>query len=284
MENKLQLNDGTPMPILGQGAWYMGENPTQRSDEIQALRQGVSLGMTLIDTAEMYGEGLSEILVGEAIKEFKREDLFLVSKVYPHNAGRKNIFDSCRKSLKRLDTPYLDLYLLHWRGSVPLSETITCMEELKEEGLIKNWGVSNFDTDDMKELLSLPHGDQCRVNQVLYNLGSRGIEYDLLPLLKSHGIALMAYCPLAHDARTRKRITTDPVVKSISERLEITPEQLMLAFLLAQENVCAIPKASSPEHIRMNADSILIELCEDDLLLLDSHFPAPTRKVSLDML
>lgn len=284
MDTKLQLNDGTHMPVLGQGVWYMGENPTQRSDEIQALRQGVSLGMTLIDTAEMYGEGLSEILVGEAIKEFRREDLFLVSKVYPHNAGRKNIFDSCRKSLKRLDTPYLDLYLLHWRGSVPLSETVACMEELKEEGLIKNWGVSNFDTDDMKELLSLPHGDQCRVNQVLYNLGSRGIEYDLLPLLKSHGIALMAYCPLAHDTRTRKRIATDPVVKNISERLEITPEQLMLAFLLAQENVCTIPKASSLEHIRENADTIHIELGEDDLMLLDSSFPAPTRKVFLDML
>jgi len=284
MEKKLQLNDGTLMPILGQGAWYMGENPSHRLEEIEALRQGVRSGMTLIDTAEMYGEGLSETLVGEATNEFKREDLFLVSKVYPHNAGRKNIFDSLRESLERLDTPYLDLYLLHWRGRVPLSETIACMEELKEEGLIKNWGVSNFDTDDMKELLSLPHGDQCRVNQVLYNLGSRGIEFDLLPLLKSHKIALMAYCPLAHDARTRKRIATDPVVKSISERLEITPEQLMLAFLMAQENVCAIPKASSLEHIRQNAETIHIELGEDDLLLLDSHFPAPTRKVSLDML
>jgi len=284
MEKKLQLNDGTLMPILGQGAWYMGENSSRRLEEIEALRQGVRSGMTLIDTAEMYGEGLSEALVGEAIKEFNREDLFLVSKVYPHNAGRKNIFDSCRKSLERLDTPYLDLYLLHWRGSVPLSETITCMEELKEEGLIRNWGVSNFDTDDMKELLSLPHGDQCRVNQVLYNLGSRGIEYDLLPLLKSHGIALMAYCPLAHDARTRKRITSVPAVRSISERLEITPEQLMLAFLLAQENVCAIPKASSPEHIRKNADTIHIELSDKDLQLLESHFPAPTRKVFLDML
>ena len=284
MENKLQLNDGTLMPILGQGAWYMGENSSRRSEEIEALRQGVRSGMTLIDTAEMYGEGLSETLVGEAIKEFKREDLFLVSKVYPHNAGRKNIFDSCRKSLKRLDTPYLDLYLLHWRGRIPLSETIACMEELKKEGLIKNWGVSNFDTDDMKELLSLPHGDQCRVNQVLYNLGSRGIEYDLLPYLKSNGIALMAYSPLAHDARTRTKLTTDSVVRSISDRLEITPEQLMLSYLLAQKNVCAIPKASSLQHIRENAETLHIELSDDDLMLLDSHFPTPTRKVSLDML
>ena len=284
MEKKLKLNDGTVMPILGQGAWYMGENPSRRQEEIDALRLGVQNGMTLIDTAEMYGEGLSEILVGEAIKEFRREDLFLVSKVYPHNAGRKNIFHSLKKSLERLDTPYLDLYLLHWRGSVPLSETVDCMEELKAEGLIKNWGVSNFDTADMKELLSLPHGDQCRVNQVLYNLGSRGVEYDLLPYMKSKGIALMAYCPLAHDDRTRRTITNEPEIRSLSERLDITPEQLMLSFLLAQEHVCAIPKASSLQHVRENADTLKIELSESDLRLLDSSFPAPTRKVFLDML
>ncbi|HSL87247.1 MAG TPA: aldo/keto reductase [Bacteroidales bacterium] len=284
MEIKLKLNDGTLMPRLGQGAWYMGENPSQKSEEIEALRQGVSLGMTLIDTAEMYGEGLSETLVGEAIKAFNREDLFLVSKVYPHNAGRKNIFDSCRKSLERLDTPYLDLYLLHWRGSVPLSETVSCMEELKKEGLIKNWGVSNFDTDDMEELLSIPDGDQCRVNQVLYNLGSRGIEYDLLPFMKSHGIALMAYSPLAHDERSRNKIARSSAVKSICTRLDITSEQLMLSFLLAQENVCAIPKASTSEHVRENAESLNISLSEEDLQLLETDFPAPTRKMPLDML
>ncbi|MBO1266175.1 aldo/keto reductase [Proteiniclasticum sp. SCR006] len=284
MEKKLKLNDGTDMPKLGQGAWYMGENTSRHQEEIDALRLGVQSGMTLIDTAEMYGDGLSEVLVGEAIKEFRREDLFLVSKVYPHNAGRKNIFHSLKKSLERLDTPYLDLYLLHWRGGVPLSETVDCMEELKACGLIKNWGVSNFDTADMKELLSLPHGDQCRVNQVLYNLGSRGVEYDLLPYMRSKGIALMAYCPLAHDDRTRRTITNEPEIRSLSERLDITPEQLMLSFLLAQENVCAIPKASSPQHVRENADTLQIELGEEEMRILDSSFPAPTRKVFLDML
>jgi len=158
------------------------------------------------------------------------------------------------------------------------------MEELKAKGLIKNWGVSNFDTEDVKELLSLPHGDQCRVNQVLYNLSSRGVEYDLLPYLKSKGIALMAYSPLAHDERTRRKITTDPKAKRITERLDITPEQLMLSFLLTKENVCAIPKASSPLHVKENADTLHIKLTEEDLMLLDSSFPAPTRKVFLDML
>ena len=280
----LKLNDGTEMPVLGQGVWNMGENPAKKNEEIEALRLGIEMGMTLIDTAEMYGEGLSEILVGEAIKAFKREDLFLVSKVYPHNAGRKNIFDSCRKSLERLDTEYLDLYLLHWRGSVPLSETVACMEELKEKGLIRNWGVSNFDTDDMKELLSIPKGDQCRVNQVLYNLGSRGVEYDLLPFLKEKSIPLMAYSPLAHDEKSRKKLTGSSVVSEISDRMEVSPEQLMLGFLLSKENVCAIPKASSKEHVKENADAQKLQIDEEDLASLDAHFPAPARKTSLDML
>lgn len=272
------------MPALGQGVWYMGENPEKRTEEINALRLGIEMGMTLIDTAEMYGEGLSETLVGEAIKPFNREELFLVSKVYPHHAGRKNIFESLRKSLERLNTDYLDLYLLHWRGSIPLSETVACMEEMKDKGLIKNWGVSNFDTDDMEELLSVPHGDQCRVNQVLYNLGSRGVEYDLLPYLKEKGIPLMAYSPLAHDNRSRKKLTGSSVIREISSRMAVSPEQLMLAFLLSQENVCAIPKASTIGHVKENADAQMLKLDEKDLSSLDAHFPAPTRKTPLDML
>ncbi len=284
MDKNIELKDGTLMPLMGQGTWNMGENPLQRFEEIRALRRGINLGITLIDTAEMYGDGLSESLVGEAIKTFKREDLFLVSKVYPHNAGRENIFDSCRKTLERLDTPYLDLYLLHWRGSVPLEETVACMEELKEEGLIKNWGVSNFDMDDMKELLSLPHGGHCRVNQVLYHLGSRGIEYNLLPYLKSQGIALMAYCPMAHDHKTRKQITSSTVVKTMAKQYDITPEQIMLAFLLAQDNVCPIPKASTLDHVNQNAEALKVFLSPEDLALLDAAFPAPTSNTSLDML
>lgn len=284
MDNHLILKDGTSMPKLGQGTWNMGEDPKVHQQEIRAIQEGVRLGMTLIDTAEMYGEGLSEELVGEAIKVFPREKLFLVSKVYPHNAGRKQIFQSLKKSLERLDTPYLDLYLLHWRGSVPLSETVICMEEMKKEGLIKNWGVSNFDTVDMKELLALPQGNQCSVNQVLYHLGSRGIEYDLLPFQKAHHIPLMAYCPLAHDKRTRKQITEHPVVVQLSEKYGITPLQLMLSFVLSKDGVSAIPKASTPAHIVENAKMLHEKFTEEDLQILDREFPAPRTKVPLDML
>jgi diketogulonate reductase-like aldo/keto reductase len=284
MEDFIRLADGNILPRLGQGTWYIGEDPKKREDEISSLRLGIELGMTLIDTAEMYGEGLSEELIGEAIKDTAREGLFLVSKVYPHNAGRMNIFNSCRKSLERLGTDYLDMYLLHWRGRVPLSETVACMEELKKEGLIRNWGVSNFDTDDMEELLAVTYGENCRVNQVLYNLGSRGIEYDLLPFMKSNGMATMAYCPMAHDRHTRKKIADNAEVKEISSSLGITPEQLMLSFVLSNEGVCAIPKASRPEHVRQNAAAIGISLTPEDLAKLSVHFPSPKRKMTLDML
>ena len=284
MKKNIKLKDGTYMPKLGQGTWYMGEDPKLREKEIEALQEGIRLGMTLLDTAEMYGEGRSEKLVGEAIKIFPREDLFLVSKVYPHNAGRKNIFTSLKRSLERLGTPYLDLYLLHWRGSVPLSETIACMEEMKKEGLIKNWGVSNFDTDDMKELLSCPSGDKCSVNQVLYHLGSRGIEYDLLPYLKKENIALMAYCPLGHDKTKRRRITEHPVVREVAEKHGITPLQLMFSFTLVEDSICSIPKASSLLHVKENAETLHLTLTEEDLLRLNESFPAPRKSVPLDML
>lgn len=284
MEDFIKLNDGSMMPKLGQGTWYMGENPRKRADEIESLRLGIELGMTLIDTAEMYGEGLSEELIGEAIKDTKRENLYIVSKVYPYNAGRKNIFNSCRKSMERLGTDYLDMYLLHWRGRVPLSETVACMEELKKEGLIRNWGVSNFDTDDMEELLSVPFGANCRVNQVLYNLGSRGIEYDLLPFMKSNGMATMAYCPMAHDRHTRNSIAEETSVTQISSKYGISPEQLMLAFVLSNERVCAIPKSSNPQHVLQNAAAMDIVLSPEDLDMLAVQFPSPKRKMSLDML
>lgn len=284
MEDFIRLNDGSMMPRLGQGTWYMGEDRKKRADEIKSLRLGIELGMRLIDTAEMYGEGLSEELIGEAIKDTTRENLFIVSKVYPHNAGRSNIFNSLKKSLERLGTDYLDMYLLHWRGRVPLSETVACMEELKKEGLIRNWGVSNFDTDDMEELLSVPLGENCRVNQVLYNLSSRGIEYDLLPFMRSNGMATMAYCPMAHDRHSRKNVAENAVVKEISSKYGITPEQLMLAFVLSNEGVCALPKASSPEHVRQNAAAIDIRFTPEDLDMLAVHFPSPKRKMTLDML
>ncbi len=188
------LKDGTPVPAVGQGTWFMGEKPSRRKDEIAALRWGIENGMNLIDTAEMYGDGASEELVGEAIAPYEREKLFLVSKVYPWNAGRAHIFRSCEDSLKRLGTSYLDMYLLHWRGSVPLHETVECMEELVSNGLIRRWGVSNLDYDDMEELYDIHNGDHCQTDQVLYHLGSRGTERKLQPWLKQHDIPLMAYC------------------------------------------------------------------------------------------
>ncbi|HSP47480.1 MAG TPA: aldo/keto reductase [Clostridiaceae bacterium] len=278
------LNDGTPMPRLGQGTWYMGEDKKERDREIEAIRTGIENGMTLIDTAEMYGEGRSEELVGEAIRGLDRESLFIVSKVYPYNAGRPEIFRSCEASLKRLGTDYLDLYLLHWRGSVPLEETVECMNELVAEGKIRNWGVSNFDADDMEELLSIPGGENCRVNQVLYHLGSRGIEYDLLPMMADEGIAVMAYSPMAHSERSRNRLTSHPVVREVAESYGVTPEQLLLAFVLSKKHVIAIPKSGTPEHVKENAEAVSIELYSEDLERLMEAFPAPNHRTPLDML
>lgn len=278
------LPDGTLVPAIGQGTWYMGDDPARRASEIEALRTGVACGMTLIDTAEMYGEGAAERLVGEAIAPLDRDGLFLVSKVYPHNAGRAHIFDSCRASLDRLGTDALDLYLLHWRGDVPLAETVACMEELRAEGLIRRWGVSNFDVADMEELMSVPGGDACAVNQVLYHLGSRGIEYDLVPWQAEHGIPVMAYCPLAQAGRLARArgLLQDPAVAEVAARHDATPAQVLLAFAVRSGDVVAIPKAATSEHARDNAAALDLRLADEDLALLDRRFPAPTRKMPLD--
>lgn len=279
------LPDGTRIPSIGQGTWYMGDDPARRSSEIETLRTGAACGMTLIDTAEMYGEGAAELLVGEAIRPLDRDSLFLVSKVYPHNAGRAHIFESCRASLKRLGVEALDLYLLHWRGDVPLAETVACMEELQSEGLIRRWGVSNFDVADMEELMQVPGGDACAVNQVLYHLGSRGIEYDLLPWQAERGIPTMAYCPLAQAGRlaSARGLLQDPTVAEVAERRHATPAQVLLAFVIRSGDVVAIPKAATPEHARDNAAAPNLRLSDDDLALLDQRFPAPTGKTPLDM-
>lgn len=281
----VKLPDGTLVPAIGQGTWYMGDDPARRASEIEALRTGVACGMTLIDTAEMYGEGAAERLVGEAIAPLDRDGLFLVSKVYPHNAGRAHIFGSCRASLDRLGTGALDLYLLHWRGEVPLAETVTCMEELRAEGLIRRWGVSNFDVADMEELMSVPGGDACAVNQVLYHLGSRGIEFDLVPWQAARGIPLMAYCPLAQAGRLARArgLLQDPSVAEVAARHDATPAQVLLAFAIRSGDVVAIPKAATPEHARDNAAALNLRLTDDDLALLDRRFPAPARKMPLDM-
>lgn len=278
--------NGLTLPALGQGGWMLGDDPDRAAQEIAALQLGLDLGMTLIDTAEMYGDGRSERLIGEALRGRQRQDIQLVSKVYPHNAGRKRIFTSCEASLRRLDTEYLDLYLLHWRGNVPLAETVECMEELVLAGKIRRWGVSNFDTADMEDLLRVPQGANCAADQVLYHLGSRGIEYDLLPWLRDHGMAVMAYCPLAQAGqlkRMHRDFRTDPALLAVAAKYDITVFQLLLAFTLRWDNVLAIPKAGSPAHVRLNAGSADIAIAPEDWAAIDRAYWPPTAKMHLDI-
>ncbi len=277
------LPDGTELQNYGQGTWYMGSDPEAKALELKTLRLGIDRGITVIDTAEMYGNGAAEKLVGEAIRPYKREDLFLISKVLPNNAGEKNIFKSCEQSLKHLQTDYLDLYLLHWRGSIPLQETVACLEKLVQAGKIKRWGVSNFDTADMKELLQIRSGKNCAVNEVLYHLGSRGIEFDLLPYLKTKHIPVIAYCPLAQAGKLKKNLLQDASVKKMAAKYQLKALQILLCFVLAQENMLAIPKTASPSHLAENLECIDISFDEEDLELLNRAFPAPSKKTYLDI-
>ncbi|PLT33543.1 aldo/keto reductase [Bacillus sp. V5-8f] len=277
------LPDGTSLPSLGQGTWYMGENPQTKDKEMKALQLGLELGMTLIDTAEMYGDGDSERLVGEAIKG-RRNEVFLVSKVYPHHAGLDMISKACESSLKRLGTDRLDLYLLHWRGRVPLTETIEGMEKLREEGKILRWGVSNFDTADMDELWNTPNGKNGVTNQVLYHLGSRGIDFDLLPWHHKHNMPIMAYSPLAQGGSLRTQLLNDPTIQDIANKYNVQPLQIALAWTIRSNNVLAIPKAVQQEHVLANAEAATIEFTQEDLDKLDQVFPKPTRKMPLDII
>ncbi|TWT09391.1 aldo/keto reductase [Planomicrobium sp. CPCC 101079] len=282
-QRTITLPDGTRLPALGQGTWNIGDHKANKEQEIQALQLGIELGMTVIDTAEMYGEGKSERLVGEAIQG-RRDEVFLVSKVYPQNAGLKQIKKSCKNSLKRLGTDSLDLYLLHWRGRVSLAETVEGMEQLKAEGKIKRWGVSNFDTDDMEELWSVPHGKNCTTNQVLYHLGSRGIEFDLMDWHEKHEIPIMAYSPLAQGGSHRRALTTDAVLGEIAANHNAAPLQIALAWTLRSGNVQAIPKAGRAEHVIANAQAAAIELTQEELKKLDEAFPGPGQKTPLDVI
>ncbi|GMO01336.1 aldo/keto reductase [Parageobacillus thermoglucosidasius] len=277
------LPDGTTVPCIGQGTWHMGEKPQEKAKEIKALQLGIELGMKVIDTAEMYGNGASERLVGEAIKG-RRDDVFLVSKVYPHNAGLDKISTACENSLKRLGTDYLDLYLLHWRGRIPLEETIEGMEKLRKEGKILRWGVSNFDTDDMEELWNTTNGSNCATNQVLYHLGSRGIDFDLLPWHREHHVPIMAYSPLAQGGALRKQLLTDPIVNEIAKKYNVKPLQIALAWTIRTNDVIAIPKAGQEQHVLENAEAATIELTQEDLKRLDEAFPKPRKKVPLDII
>ncbi|WP_446899163.1 aldo/keto reductase [Clostridium sp. LBM24168] len=282
-KRKVKLPDGTLVAALGQGTWYLGENTSSEVREIKTLKLGIELGMTLIDAAEMYGNGGSERLVGKAISGI-RDKVFLVSKVCPHNAGFKNIFTSCENSLSRLDTDYLDLYLLHWRGSISFEETIECMESLKRQGKILRWGVSNLDTQDMEEIVSYKNGKNCMANQVLYHLGSRGIEFDLLPWQRKHNMPIMAYCPIAKGGRLRRRLLEDKTVNEIAIKYSANPLQILLAWSIRTKDVVAIPKASCEEHVIENAKAGSIMLSKSDLARLDKIFPKPDRKMSLDIL
>ncbi|WP_346293145.1 aldo/keto reductase [Sphaerothrix gracilis] len=274
----LNLPSKQQIPVLGMGTWRMGEAAKSRSDEVAALRHGLDLGMTLIDTAEMYGEGGAEEVIAEAIAG-RRAEVFLVSKVYPHNASYQGVLAACDRSLKRLQTDYLDLYLLHWRGSVPLAETLEAFQALKQAGKIRDYGVSNFDVSDMKEAFALPGGEAIAVNQVLYNLSRRGIEWDLLPWCRQQKIPVMAYSPVEQGRLLRQRS-----LKEIAKQKDVSPAQIAIAWLLHQDDVVVIPKASSLDHIEENLAALNIQLSPADLQALDQAFPAPTRPVSLQML
>jgi diketogulonate reductase-like aldo/keto reductase len=274
----IDLHGGAKMPALGLGTWRMGERASARPAEVAALKLGLALGMTLIDTAEMYGEGKAEEAVGEAIAG-RRDRVFLVSKVYPHNASRRGTVAACERSLKRLGTDYLDLYLLHWRGDISLAQTVAAFEALRADGRIRAWGISNFDAADVEELLALPGGRHCTVNQVLYHLGCRGLEWDLLPLCRRHGIGVMAYSPLGQGRLLRER-----ALHSVAKRVGVTPAQLALAWLLAQPGVVTIPKATDPEHVREIRAAAELRLTPATLAELEQAFPGPTGPTSLAML
>lgn len=281
-KHMLVLPDGRPMPRLGQGTWRMGEDDLKRKEEVAALRYGISLGMNLIDSAEMYAEGQAEDVAGEAIKTIRRQDVFLVSKVYPENANRQSIFQSCNQSLKRFGVKYLDLYLLHWREDADLAEVAYCMESLVQQEKIKGWGVSNFDTFDMEDLWKVPDGNKCAMNQVLYNLGSRGIEFDLMPWQRERNIPFMAYCPIAQGTSLRQELLEDKHVREVARIYDVTPMQILLSFVLRHEDVAAIPKAVVRDHVRQNAESITISLNEDDLAWISKSFPAPVSKMEME--
>ncbi|HEX6839957.1 MAG TPA: aldo/keto reductase [Stellaceae bacterium] len=274
----LRLPGGDEVPVLGLGTWGMGEARSRDPDMVAALRLGLDLGMTLIDTAEMYGEGGAEEVVGKAIAG-RRDKVFLVSKVYPHNATRRGTVAACERSLKRLGTDRLDLYLLHWRGEVPLAETLEAFAVLHQAGKIRHWGVSNFGLTDMGELWSLRGGAECAANQVLYNLVRRGIEWDLLPWCRERRLPIMAYSPIEQGRLLRQR-----ALSKLAARRGVTPAQVALAWLLSRAPVIVIPKAGDVSHVRENRAALDLTLGPEDLAELDRAFPPPDHAKPLEML
>jgi len=271
------LKTGEKVPVLGLGTWRMGERASERAAELKAVQLGLELGTRLVDTAEMYGDGKAEEIVGEAMGR-RRDEIYLVSKVYPHNASRKGAIAACERSLKRLETDRLDLYLLHWRGSHPLAETVEAFEALKKDGKIRNWGVSNLDAGDMDELAGVAGGKNCASNQVLYHLGSRGIEWQLLKKCQAARIMVMAYSPLGQGPLLRK-----PALGKVAQKHGCDPAAVALAWVLRESGVVTIPKATNPEHVRANIKALYVKLDAEDLAALDAAFPPPKRATGLDM-
>ncbi len=282
MRNQIQLANGAVVPALGLGTWELGDDAAAWGQEIEAIRAGIDSGMCLIDTAEMYGDGRSEMLVGEAIAPYTRDSLFLVSKVLPDHAGKTRMRSALTDSLHRMGTDYLDLYLYHWRGPIALEETVDSLEELQSEGLIRAWGVSNFDIDDMEELFQMKGGKNCQVNQVLYHTGSRGIEYSLLPWMLAHDVALMSYCPLAQAGDLKRGLLSNPVLKMIAAEHGCDVSQVLLAWNIRNGHTIAIPRSGKKLHTLLNAQADGIELTDNDYRRIDEAYPAPIRKVFLD--
>lgn len=272
------LRTGETIPQLGLGTWHMGERGGSRAAEAKAIRAGIDLGITLIDTAEMYGEGGAEEVVADATAGI-RDKVFIVSKVYPHNASKAGAVAACERSLKRLRTDRIDLYLLHWRGSHPLADTVAAFERLKADGKIRHWGVSNFDTDDMDELFAVPAGGNCVSNQVLYHLGSRGIDFDLIGDCADRKVMVMAYSPLGQGA-----ILSNPALAKVAKRHGVTPSAVAVAWTMRHSNVVSIPKAASLAHVKENAEAERVMLDGEDMKALDAAFPPPRRKTALGML
>ncbi len=272
------LRAGDKVAALGQGTWHFGESAGRRSDEVASIRLGIDLGMTVLDTAEMYGDGAAESVVGEAIAG-RRDEVFLVDKVLPHHATREGTVRACQASLDRLGVDHIDLYLLHWRGRIPLVDTIEGFVDLQRDGTIRHWGVSNFDVDDMIELSEIRGGDGVQTDQILYNPTRRGPEYALLPWLDRVGIPTMAYSPIEQG-----RLLEHPALRPIAQRHNANPAQIALAWVLHRDGVIAIPRAGTPSHVRQNAAARDVELTREDLADLDRAFPPPTRPRPLEML
>ncbi len=281
----LSLPNGTTMPRLGLGTWHMGEQRARHAEDVAAIRKAIELGYRLFDTAEMYGEGGAEEVLGQSLADalragdVRREELVIVSKVYPHNASRKGTPVACERSLRRLGLEWIDLYLLHWRGQYPLAETVDAMEQLVARGSIVGWGVSNLDADDMDELAAASGGVSCALNQVWFSLSQRGPQFALLPWLRAHGMALMAYSPIDQGALAQNK-----ALRALGERHDATAGQVALAWVLAQEGVVAIPKAAREAHLRENWGAALIQLDAQDLAQIDQVFAPPTSATSLAML